>query len=153
MVHFDYCKDGDTIVVTKGSGESITVRLIGINTPESVAPEEYTEKTGKENNDYGKMASDYAKGLFKDTDIVYLEYDSERTDTYGRTLAYVYFDDTGDLSDMVNAKLLSDGYASVMCIEPNTRYAVDFQALFYKAREERLGLWQDEVFFAGYDRY
>ena len=153
VVHFDYCKDGDTIVVTKGSGESVTVRLIGINTPESVAPEEYTQKTGKENNDYGKMASDYAKGLFKDTDILYLEYDAEKTDPYGRTLAYIYFSDTGNFSDMANAKMLTDGYASVMCIEPNTRYAKDFQALFDTAREERAGLWHDETFFEEYDKF
>ena len=153
VVHFDYCKDGDTIVVTKGGGESITVRLIGINTPESVAPEEYTEKTGKENNDYGKLASDHAKGLFKDIDILYLEYDHESTDPYGRTLAYVYFSDTGSFSDMANAKMLTDGYASVMSIEPNTKYAADFQVIQDKARDNKAGLWQYEDFFNNYQSY
>ncbi len=153
VVHFDYCKDGDTIVVTKGGGESITIRFIGINTPESVAPEGYTEKTGKENNDYGKKASDYTKSLLKDTDILYLEYDEEFTDSYGRTLAYVYLSDTGLMSDMVNAKLLTDGYASLMQIEPNIRYAEEFKALFEAARDKKAGLWQDETFFAEYQTY
>ena len=58
--------------MTKGSGESVTVRLIGINTPESVAPEEYTETTSKETTDYGNIAYDLAKGLFTLTDILYL---------------------------------------------------------------------------------
>ena len=153
VVHFDYCKDGDTIVVTKGSGESVTVRLIGINTPESVAPEEYTQKTGKENNDYGKSASGHAKELFKNTDILYLEYDTEKTDPYGRTLAYVYFSDTGSLTDTANAKMLEDGYASVMSIAPNTKYAAEFQSIQDAARQNKAGLWQYEDFYNNYQTY
>ena len=153
VVHFDYCKDGDTIAVTKGNGESITVRFIGINTPESVAPDEYTEKTGKANNDYGKMASDHAKALFKGTDILYLEYDTEKSDPYGRTLAYIYFSDTGSISDTANAKMVADGYASVMSIAPNTKYAAELQSLQDEAKEKKVGLWQYEDFFNNYENY
>lgn len=153
VVHFVYVKDGDTIVVTRGDGEEITVRYIGINTPESVAPEEYTEKTGKENNDFGKKASDHAKAMYRNTDILYLEYDTESIDPYGRTLAYIYISDTHNIEDMANAKLLIDGYASIMKIEPNTRYADNFSVLQEKAREEKAGLWADEEFYNNYQNY
>ena len=153
VVHFDYCKDGDTIVATKGNGEAITIRLIGINTPESVAPDEYTEKTGKENNDYGKLASKHAKELFKDADILYLEYDLGTTDPYGRALAYIYFSENGNLDDMANAIMIRDGYASVMTIEPNTKYASDFQTLQNAAKELKVGLWKYDDYYENYQNY
>ena len=153
VVHFDYCKDGDTIVATKGNKEAITIRLIGINTPESVAPDEYVEKTGKENNDYGELASKYAKELFKDADILYLEYGQDTTDPYGRTLAYVYFSENGSLDDMANAIMIRDGYASVMSIEPNTKYASDFQDLQNAAKELKIGLWQYDDYYGNYQNY
>ena len=75
--------DGDTIVV-EIDGEEYKVRLIGIDTPESVASEEYLEKTGKENSQAGKDASAFTKEILKNTTTVYLEKDISETDKYGR---------------------------------------------------------------------
>ena len=59
QVSYVRAKDGDTIVVSDDSGEEITVRLIGVDTPESVNPDE------NKNNEYGEIASKYeASGMF-----------------------------------------------------------------------------------------
>ena len=72
-VKYVYVKDGDTIGVTGMDGESFTVRLIGIDAPESVAPESYSEKTGKENSEYGEMSAEHLTLMLKDCDLLFLE--------------------------------------------------------------------------------
>ena len=139
-------KDGDTIVVKESDGNVITVRLIGIDAPESVASEEYTEKTGKENSEYGVMASEHLKELLQGSDILYLQYDKERVDKYDRTLAYVYASNDGDITGMVNGWMVKDGYATIMEIEPNTKYADRFEFYQNYAKNEGIGLWQYEEF-------
>lgn len=105
--------DGDTLIVNI-DGENTRVRMIGIDTPESVPdnPERITEK--------GIKASNYTKSLLTGSEVV-LEYDKERTDQYGRTLAYVYITDGNDLV-FVNELLVQEGFADLMTIEPNTKY-------------------------------
>lgn len=138
----EYVKDGDTISVKEADGNLVTVRLIGIDAPESVAPESYKDKTGKENNVYGEKAADHLKELLGDTETLYLEFDQERADKYDRLLAYVYLTDSGSFDDMVNAGMLSDGYATVMEIAPNTKYADRFLELKDEAEKQGSGLWQ-----------
>lgn len=118
-----YVVDGDTIIV-EYENEEVKVRLIGINTPESVASEEYLEKTGKENTTEGKEASAFLKGYLEDTDNVWLEFDEQLNDNYGRLLAYVWMNDTGNdvAKDMLNGILLRLGYAEKMVIAPNDKY-------------------------------
>jgi micrococcal nuclease len=67
-----------------------------------------------------------------------LEFDVERYDKYGRLLAYVYLKD----GTFVNAKIVEKGYASLMTIQPNVKYADTFLRLYQEARENRLGLWK-----------
>lgn len=110
-------KDGDTYVLNIG-GEETTVRLIGVDTPESVAPDEYS----KENTSEGAAVSEIVKQKIRPGDVLYVEYDIEQTDKYGRTLAYLYFED----GVMVQEWLLENGYAQVMTIEPNSKYAERF---------------------------
>jgi micrococcal nuclease len=74
--------DGDTIIV-KSDGGDVHVRLIGIDTPESVASDGY-----KVNTPEGDKASEYTRNLLEGNSV-YLEYDKEQTDSYQRTLAYV----------------------------------------------------------------
>ena len=112
--------DGDTFIMDNGSNE-VRVRLIGIDTPESVAPEEYLEKTGKENTEEGKDASDFTRSLIEDQ-YVYLEFDAQHEDKYGRLLAYVYLEDGRMLQDI----LIAEGYAELMTIPPNIKYADRF---------------------------
>lgn len=118
-----YVVDGDTICVSL-NGQETRIRLIGINTPESVASDEYLDMIDSENSEEGKEASEYTKSII--TDTVYLEFDEQMYDTYGRTLAYVYLDDSLDINNMLNYILYKEGYAELMFIEPNTKYQDEF---------------------------
>ena len=123
--------DGDTLKASIG-GEEAYIRLIGVDTPESVADEDY-----KENTEEGKIAADYMHGLL-DGGTVYLEYDSESTDVYGRSLCYVYLDDK---STMVNELLLANGYARTMTIEPNVKHKERPYTAEAQARKQGEGFW------------
>lgn len=122
--------DGDTIVVSIDEKE-VTVRLIGVDTPESVHEDE--RKNTAEGDEASFWMADRLVGK-----QVYLEYDKQPTDDYGRTLAYVYLDDG---KTMVNRLLLENGLARVMTVEPNSRYADDFISFQTTAREKGVGFW------------
>jgi len=122
----DRVVDGDTVIV---DGER--VRLIGVDTPESVKP-------GTPVECFAKKASAFTQRLV-DGRRVRLELDVERRDRYGRLLAYVRRRDDGLF---VNAELVAQGYARTLTIPPNVRYADRFAALQRRAREEQRGLWR-----------
>lgn len=103
--------DGDTIVVDIG-GQNTTIRLIGVDAPESVHPDE------EQNTPEGIAASNWMEELLSGKSV-FLEYDVELYDTYGRTLAYVYLEDA---TTMVNLMLLEENQAECMIIAPNTKY-------------------------------
>lgn len=139
--------DGDTIIVSENTADEIRVRLIGIDTPESVNPDE------SKNNEYGELASAYTKNLLENVSYVYLEYDSEETDTYGRTLAYVWLNDTENAfdteeikEDMLNAIIVENGYALAKEYPPNTMYANILEDLESEAKVSETGLWADAEF-------
>jgi len=143
-VTLQYVVDGDTVIVSEGFDE-FKVRLIGINTEESVAAEEYY----KENNEWGKQASDYTKSLLEEYkgNTIYLEYDVQISDDYLRKLAYVWLnEDTDDINNMLQVQLLKSGYAEVMKMEPNTKYASEFQIFYEEAVNNHSGLWADDMF-------
>ena len=125
--------DGDTIIVSIG-GEDTRIRFIGVDTPESVNPDESL------NTEQGAIAADFTKELLTGQQV-YLEYDKERTDKYDRTLAYVYL---ADGETMVETELLNSGMARTMTIEPNTKYAAYFEQLEVAAAEKRIGIWSTE---------
>lgn len=127
--------DGDTIVVFQ-EGQEITVRLIGIDTPESVNPDESL------NTAEGKEASEWMKELLTGAKV-YLEYDAAVEDDYGRTLAYVYLEDG---ETMVNRLLLTNGLATIMTVQPNSKYENDFSSLQNAAREAGAGFWKTGFF-------
>ena len=127
----DRIVDGDTLKASV-DGEETYIRLIGVDTPESVADESY-----KDNTEEGRIAADYMHGLL-DGGIVYLEYDSEPADVYGRFLCYVYLDDK---STMVNELLLANGYARTMTIEPNVKHVERLHAAEALARKKGAGFW------------
>lgn len=120
--------DGDT-VICEMNGERTRVRMIGVNTPESVKPDSPVEY-------YGEEASAFTKAALEGR-TVELEYDQERLDQYGRTLAYLYVD-----GELFNERLLREGYARLMFYEPNTKYKERFQQSERCARERGLGIWQ-----------
>lgn len=120
--------DGDTIVVNY-NGTNEKVRLIGVDTPESVHPNE------SKNTEEGVITSNYTKERLTGK-TVKLEFDVQERDKYGRLLAYVYLDNY-----MYNKELLEKGYAKVATYPPNVKYVEDFTKLQEKAREEKVGLW------------
>ncbi|MBR3243927.1 MAG: thermonuclease family protein [Parasporobacterium sp.] len=126
-----WVSDGDTIGVDY-NGQDLYVRFIGIDTPESVNPDE------SKNTPEGKIASDYTKSIM--TEEVYLEFDMDKFDDYGRLLAYVYLPN----GTFLNEKIIRDGYAYTMNIAPNTKYQTVFLEAFAYARENKLGLWAQE---------
>ena len=119
--------DGDTIEVLL-DGEEEDVRYIGIDTPESVAPDQPVEC-------YGHEASDFNAGLVEGEEVR-LVFDAELRDQYGRLLAYVYVDGL-----LANAELLKKGYAETLEIEPNTSMAGRFARLEQRAGAAGRGLW------------
>ncbi len=124
--------DGDTFWIDNGSEKGLKIRLIGVDAPES-------RNTGrKEKAFYGTEASGYLSGLIGGK-RVRLEYDIDRFDRYGRTLAYVFLEN----GTFVNAVMVKNGYAMVMTVPPNVKYAETFLNLMRKARSQKKGLWSE----------
>ena len=119
-------------------GKETKVRLIGIDTPESAAP----AASGRENTKEGEIASKYPKKLIEGKNI-YLEFDLNYMDQYGRVLAYVYLSDE---TTMVQEKLLEEGYAKVMTVQPNSKYSDRFLKLQQQARSSKKGFWGSGAF-------
>ncbi len=119
--------DGDTIVVTGNRH----VRLIGVDTPETVDP-------NRPIGCFGKEASRFVTSLLPKGTAVRLVGDVEQDDRYGRLLAYVYRRSDGLF---VNAELVRQGYAHVLTIAPNVAHADEFVALARDARNASAGLW------------
>jgi len=122
--------DGDTIVVADGgrAGAEETIRLLGVDTPETHHPRKPVQC-------YGPEAAAYTQAHLEGQ-WVRLEDDVERHDIYGRRLAYVYlrgrlFEDT----------LLTRGYARLLVIEPNHAHARTMLDEELDARAARVGLW------------
>ncbi|MBQ7560002.1 MAG: thermonuclease family protein [Synergistaceae bacterium] len=142
--------DGDTAIISfifdDGSKYlKERVRFIGVNTPETVHPNKPVEY-------YGKEASNFTKKELTDQ-TVWLQTDVEVKDRYGRMLAYVWLKEpTREELDseeairayMFNAKLLLDGYAQLMTVQPNSRYSNLFVHFQREARQESRGLWSEE---------
>lgn len=116
--------DGDTIKLDNGE----TVRLIGVDTPESVHPLKPVEYFAKE-------ASDFTRSLVVGR-YVTLEYDQTLRDRYGRLLAYVYLDD----GTFVNAEIIKQGYGFAYTKYP-FKHIDEFRVYEREAREAKRGLW------------
>ncbi|MBW8825926.1 MAG: thermonuclease family protein [Acidobacteria bacterium] len=121
--------DGDTIDV-RIAGRHERVRLLGIDTPETVDPRKPVQCFGHE-------ASQRTKALLPVGTVVRLERDAEARDIYGRLLAYVRRVD----GTFVNLALLEEGYAHTLSIAPNVAYAPTFAAAAHGAQTAGRGLW------------
>jgi len=122
--------DGDTVRVLI-KGQDTAVRLIGIDTPETVAPNRPVECAGPE-------ASVYAEQLMSGEDV-YLELDASQGtyDNYNRILAYAWLED--DL--MVNLAMIDAGLAQEYTYDDPYTYQQLFQQAEQDARDDLLGLW------------
>jgi micrococcal nuclease len=134
--------DGDTVAVSL-NGRRETVRLIGIDTPESRPNRKAKKDAETSKNDVetitslGKKATGYVEGLLKVGTTVEIEFDLRQRDRYGRLLGYLYLSD----GRMVNEEIVRAGYASPMTIPPNVKYRNRLLQAFHDAREHHRGLW------------
>ena len=120
--------DGDTIAI-KINDKQEKVRLLGVDTPETVHPSKPVEYFGKE-------ASEFTRKMVEGKPVR-LEYDWERKDKYGRTLAYVYLED----GTFLNAEIIKQGYGFAYTKFP-FKYLEQFRQYEREARENKRGLWR-----------
>ncbi|MFH0739018.1 MAG: thermonuclease family protein [Candidatus Omnitrophota bacterium] len=131
--------DGDTLQLESGE----RVRLIGIDTPEMHESEKLQRDAARTKQDQttiqklGRRSYEFTKNLVEGKRVS-LEFDVEKYDRYKRLLAYVYLKD----GTFVNARIVEEGYASLMTYPPNVKYADLFLRLYQQARENRRGLWK-----------
>ena len=123
--------DGDTLAVRLDGGRRERVRLLGIDTPESVKPETPVECFAEE-------AAARLRALLPERTPVRLVRDVEERDRFGRLLAYVY-----RLPDglFVNVDLVRGGYAQLLTYPPNVAHAEALRTAAADARRARRGLW------------
>jgi micrococcal nuclease len=120
--------DGDTLVVELPDGSTDTVRILGVDTPETHHPTKGVECFGPEAAAY---TATRLTGRF-----VRLVGDVEPRDIYDRRLAYVIVD-----GHRFDDELLRKGYARLLVIEPNRAHARDLLAAELTARRTKRGLW------------
>ncbi len=124
--------DGDTAKFVL-NGELITVRFLGIDTPETVHP-----SLGEQ--PYGKEASRYTKEKLKSATKIELEYDANasKTDKYGRHLAWIWVDDV-----LLQEELINNGLSKTYMLQDNYTYAWVLQEKQENAKESHVGVWSE----------
>jgi len=123
--------DGDTVNLRYAG----RCRLIGVNTPETVAPR---QKEGAPPDCYGPEASALTKSLLPPGTKVRVELDVEPVDKYGRQLAYLY---RSQDQLFLNAELVKQGAAKRYKVAPNVKYDAKFFELEKDAKATGKGLW------------
>lgn len=126
--------DGDTIkIYINNNLESI--RMIGLDTPETVDPR-------KEVQCFGLEASNKAKEILGSKNVI-LEKDESQgeRDKYGRLLLYVYLED----GTLFNKWMIENGYGHEYTYNIPYKYQTEFQNAEKYARENNLGLWSDDA--------
>lgn len=124
--------DGDTIDVLI-NGQKQTVRLIGINTPETVDPRRPVQCFGKE-------ASNETKRLLVGKQV-YLTKDVSETDKYNRILRLVYLPLENGQMLFVNDYLIRQGFANNYPYPPDVKFEEQFRQAETEAKEQKRGLW------------
>lgn len=127
--------DGDTITVNGDNNNLIKVRLIGVDTPETVHPSKPVQA-------YGKEASLFLSNLLKGEKVYLFGDDSgQSTDKYGRSLCYVFRYPDGLF---INAEIVRQGYGHTYTLFP-FKYLEQFRELETFAREKEKGLWGPSI--------
>jgi micrococcal nuclease len=125
--------DGDTVDVAR-NGDTVRIRLLNIDTPETKDPNEPVECLGPE-------ATEFLQAMLPPGTPVNLAYDVDRTDRYGRDLAGMFLDD----GTFVNAEIARAGFGEAILFEPNDRFYPRVSAAEDEARAGGLGLFGTEV--------
>ena len=133
-VKFFKCVDGDTIKVLIRNNEK-TVRLLAVDTPESVHPKKSIEY-------YGKEASEYTCNTITNAKKIELEYDSnsDKEDKYGRLLAWVFVDDY-----LLQDLLIQNSYAEVAYLYGDYKYTSLLQDHQSIAETKNEGIWNSSA--------
>lgn len=125
--------DGDTIECSNGE----TIRLIGVDTPEST----------NEKERYGKQASEYTEDQLEG-ETVWLTKDKSDTDQYGRSLRFVWTEPPTSFTEdefrekCFNAELVLNGYATESTYAPDDTYSHYFKKFEEEARAADVGMWE-----------
>ena len=131
-VKFKRCVDGDTAVFII-KNEEVKIRFLAVDTPETVHPTKDVQK-------YGKDASEYTCNKLTNAQSIIVEYESgNKTDKYGRTLAWIWADGV-----LLQSELIKIGYAEVAYIYGKYTYTESLCIDENEAKKEKIGLWQDE---------
>lgn len=132
-VKFSDCVDGDTAKFIYND-EEITARFLAIDTPETVHPT-------KDDEAYGKEASEYTCEKIKNAEVLELEYDedSDKLDKYNRHLVWVFVD-----GELLQKKLVSKGYASVAYLYGDYKYTSELEEAKQDAEDNKRGIWSTE---------
>ena len=121
--------DGDTVEIAM-QGSRHRVRLLGIDTPETVHPTKPVECFGPE-------ASAALADFIPEGSVVRLERDAELRDRFGRLLLYLWTED----GTFVNEAVVANGFAETLHIAPNGAYRADLDGAQAEARSQGRGLW------------
>jgi micrococcal nuclease len=126
--------DGDTLDVVQ-NGVTKRVRLIGINTPETLDPRKPVECFGHE-------ASNFSKHIATGKEVkLQADPTQDTMDKYGRLLAYVYLPD----GTLLNKKLVEEGYAYEYTYKFPYAHQQEFKTAEQNARNQKLGLWNEKT--------
>lgn len=125
--------DGDTVKVKFDDGKVETLRLLLIDTPESVHPNKPPEM-------YGEEASNHAKRMLASGRKITVEIGNPERDKYNRMLAYIWI---GNVN--FNKRMIEKGFARVAYVfPPNTKYLEEFKEAEQRAKERGIGIWSVE---------
>jgi micrococcal nuclease len=117
--------DGDTVTLMI-NGRMRKTRLIGIDAPEM------------NQRPWGRQAKEHLIDIMNHTDwMVTVETDEVSQDKYGRVLAYLWTNN----NELINERMVRDGYAVLFTIKPNVRYRAAFSRAEKLAQQEMKGIW------------
>lgn len=126
--------DGDTIVI-KINNKAETVRLIGINTPETVDPRRPVECFGIEASNRAKEVLSGKSVRLEEDDFV------GKKDKYGRLLKYIFLENGTNFNKM----MISEGYAYEYTYDLPYKYQNEFKQAEKEAKEMKKGLWAQGI--------
>lgn len=121
--------DGDTFKLENG----VTVRMVGVDTPETKDPRRPV-------GCFGKEASSETKSLIEGK-VVILQKDVSETDKYKRLLRYVYLPLENGETLFINDYLIREGFATVLTYPPDVKYTEQFLEAQKDAKLNNRGLW------------
>lgn len=144
--------DGDTVEARFPNGETDTLRLLGVDTPETtlsrVSPNEFEgipdSTAGRDHlYNWGQKATDYTKSELEGKEVrIEVDKQANRRGSFGRLLVYVYVD-----GENFNEQLLDKGYARLY--ESSFSKESEFAGTESKAQLLSTGLWNYETSNSG----